>query len=238
MTYFPRQHYKRQGAKQSAICALCGNWVDVQDLILADVQGLRGFYVCSSHPWEKMARVNPSFQDRGGVGQVMDPGHDFLPAPGGFSFFGEGEEMFTSVAVTNVTNTTTTPVSTGLAISVGNNQTVAFRLVMFVAEATQGDGYRVDFDGGTASASSFRALGVMSQGNGSLVSSAGTAPPTTLAADSTFSSASSATDMLVFEGVMVTSSSGTFAPRIGKEADAAGGTLTMYAMSYLMAWSL
>jgi hypothetical protein len=97
MAYFPHQDFKRRGAKQTAICDLCGKWVDVQDLILCDVEGFRGYYVCSSHPWEKKARVNPSFNDRGGVGQMMDPGHDFLPAPGGGGPFGGGRVWTTMV---------------------------------------------------------------------------------------------------------------------------------------------
>lgn len=66
---------RRRGptTEQSEFCALCGLLVDASTLIESQVQGLRGQMVCASHPFEAQARLEPSFQDLGGIGQAPQP---------------------------------------------------------------------------------------------------------------------------------------------------------------------
>lgn len=86
---------RRRGATQTAPCSLCGVLVDVRDLVQPDVQGMRGFYVCSTHKWEAKVRFKPSFLDRGGVGQVPDMTEDPIPAPGpGGGWLPDSESFF------------------------------------------------------------------------------------------------------------------------------------------------
>lgn len=50
-------------AIQGAFCDLCGNLVDNRRLISPDVEGLRGFDICSTHRFERAASSNPSYND-------------------------------------------------------------------------------------------------------------------------------------------------------------------------------
>lgn len=90
---------RRKGALTCKPCALCGSLVDERDLIMSEVQGLRGRLVCSAHPWEREARVKPSFQDRGGVGQVPDLSIDPIwpGSNGGWILLADSEENVTTV---------------------------------------------------------------------------------------------------------------------------------------------
>lgn len=77
----PWRKSKNRGddCEQSEFCAFCGQLVDASTLIEADVQGLRGQMICRTHPWEAMARLAPSFQDLGGIGQAPQPTKDEYP---------------------------------------------------------------------------------------------------------------------------------------------------------------
>lgn len=93
---------RRRGASQSGICDLCGSRVDVRDLIQSEVQGLRGFYICSVHPREKVLRWKESFQDKGGISQVNDLEWPPEPAPdsGGWLDYDREVEMIAVKATT------------------------------------------------------------------------------------------------------------------------------------------
>lgn len=48
---------------QPEICQLTGTMVAAQDLIVSDVEGLRGVHVGSSYPWQAQIRMRPSYND-------------------------------------------------------------------------------------------------------------------------------------------------------------------------------
>jgi hypothetical protein len=48
---------------QTEHCQLCSNLVDNARLIEPDVEGLRGFKICDTHRFERIAAVNPSYND-------------------------------------------------------------------------------------------------------------------------------------------------------------------------------
>lgn len=50
-------------AIQGEFCQLCGNLVDNTRLVEPDVEGLRGFRICSTHRFERAAATNPSYND-------------------------------------------------------------------------------------------------------------------------------------------------------------------------------
>lgn len=138
----------------------------------------------------------------------------------------------TSILDANQTSSSTTPASTALSVALEAGRIYAFRVVMFVAESVAADGYRVDFDGGTATATALRVMGTMiSEGSGLLGTLGG--GKSTLAADHTFTIGSSFDDAIVFEGVIEVLAAGTLIPRFGQEAHSTG-TATLYALSYMV----
>lgn len=50
-------------APQIAACDLCGRYVDNRRLMSPDVEGLRGFDICSTHRFERAAAAHPSYGD-------------------------------------------------------------------------------------------------------------------------------------------------------------------------------
>ena len=48
---------------QPEVCDFCGVMVGAERLVICDVQGFRGAAVCDTHPWERIARFSPSYND-------------------------------------------------------------------------------------------------------------------------------------------------------------------------------
>lgn len=131
----------------------------------------------------------------------------------------------------DVTNATITPANiTGLSATLIAGRKYSGRLVLFINNALAADGLRLDFDGGTATMTSFRA-GFEAGAN---VTTFGTMNSSALATDLTIDAFSGTGDSVVVVSFsLVCNAAGTFIPRIAKEADAAGATLTVYTNSFM-----
>lgn len=123
----------------------------------------------------------------------------------------------------NFTSTSTTMANTNLSRTVIAGRKYSFRLLLPIDNATAGDGFKCDFDGGTATATTFYAvthtMGVVTPGVD--YSSA-------LGTDLTTPSVTS-TGFVVIEGTLVVNAGGTFILRAAKNSDAAGATMTLLA---------
>lgn len=91
-----RPNLRNPKEPQIEYCDLCGSQVSAQRLIQAEVQGLRGARICDLHPAERLHRINPSFDDMGGLSNVAIPAQpDLLPHAGtdwsGGSWSADGE---------------------------------------------------------------------------------------------------------------------------------------------------
>lgn len=128
----------------------------------------------------------------------------------------------------NVTNNSTTMANiTGLSATLIAGRKYTGKLVCYVAEATAADGIKLDFDGGTATMTSFRAHATIFD-TALLLSSQVSA----LATD--FVVATITGDSLVtIDFAFVCNAAGTFIPRAAKNSDAAGANLTVYANSFM-----
>ena len=128
-----------------------------------------------------------------------------------------------------VTNTGITPAAiTGLSHTLIAGRKYTGRMVLYAAVPTSADGIRIDFDGGTATMTSFVAQGILSDDTSTRKLSRTTA----LATDITDTDLNG-DGLVVIELGFVCNAAGTFIPRIAKEADAAGATLTVLANSFL-----
>ena len=123
----------------------------------------------------------------------------------------------------NVTNTTTTMSNlTDLSTTLVAGKTYSFRMVLFVSESTAADGIKVDFDGGTATATDFRSHGTIFSSS-ALVLSTGVSA---IATD--FTVATLTGDSLVeIYGTITVNGAGTFIPRAAQNGHTTG-TLTVY----------
>lgn len=130
-------------------------------------------------------------------------------------------------AVTNVTTTLANLTELSLTLTAGRKYTGT--LVLQVNEALAADGFKVDLGGGTATFTAIR-FGFDSAIGATL----GTR--TSAAADTALTLTALADTSDVFVTVQITlevNAGGTFIPRQAKQADAAGGTLTLRAGGYL-----
>jgi hypothetical protein len=129
----------------------------------------------------------------------------------------------------DATNATVTPANlTDLTASLKAGRKYLGELVLFCSEATAADGLRLDFDGGTATVTSFVAQGWLSDDT----STRPLARVTALATDIVDSTITGST-VVTIKFSLVCNAAGTFVPRFAKEADAAGAALTVAANSYL-----
>lgn len=134
-----------------------------------------------------------------------------------------------SRVVNDITNVTITPAAiTGLSATLIAGRKYTGRMVLFCSEATAADGLRLDYDGGTATMTSFIAQGGLSDDNGFQA----IARTTAIASDTTNTTITGSTVVTV-ELSFVCNAAGTFIPRFAKEADAAGAALTITAGSYM-----
>ena len=132
---------------------------------------------------------------------------------------------------TDVTRTTTTPSSASdLSVSLIAGRKYVGRLVLFVSCPTAADGLLLDFDGGTATMTSFQSAvtaNVQGATLGVTVSSAIATDLTATALNGT------AVNCIQVDLAFVCNAAGTFIPRIAKNADAASATLTVATNSFL-----
>lgn len=151
-----------------------------------------------------------------------------LSGGGGSSFLSVSKWVQLAAGRSRVTTTDVTTVSitpsaiTGLTATVVAGRKYFGELVVFCSEATAVDGLRLDFDGGTATMTSFEAQGYVTDTIG-VRSLARTSALATDITDTTTTGDS----MAVVKFAFVVNAGGTFIPRVAKEADAAGATLTV-----------
>lgn len=128
------------------------------------------------------------------------------------------------------TNATTTPSNVSMTINLLTTVTYSFMITLFVEESTAADGVLIDFDGGTVTASNFRAvtLGV----DGAAVTTLSTT--TALATDATIATYTNPGIITVY-GTITTSNSGTFIMRAAQNTHTTG-TLTFRAGSNMKFW--
>lgn len=136
-----------------------------------------------------------------------------------------------SYLAANATNATATLANTGLSVTVKNGRRYSFKCILYVSDSTAAEGVQIDFGGGSATATNFRAH----------VTGFDTALPlntqvttlTTPAGAGTFTGAG----MIEVHGSLEPSSDGTFAPRFAQNTHAVG-TLTLFRGSHLLMWDM
>jgi hypothetical protein len=130
------------------------------------------------------------------------------------------------------TNATASLTNTALSVTVITGRAYTFRLVLFADDSTAVDGGQIDFNGGAATATDFRAHCVLSSATGTTLAQANAAS----AALATVINATSfvATTQVMWEcnGTFQPSSTGTFIVRAGKNSHTTG-TLTIQQGSHL-----
>ena len=136
-----------------------------------------------------------------------------------------------SRVASDVTNVTTTPANiTGLSATLIAGRKYTGKLVLYASVGLAADGLLLDFDGGAGTMTSFQA-GITGNAQGATL---GVNVSTAIATDLTIT-AMSGTGVNVIEVTFafVCNAAGTFIPRIAKNADAAGATLTIAANSFM-----
>lgn len=132
---------------------------------------------------------------------------------------------------TAVTNSTTTLANvTGLSATLLAGRKYTGKLVLFASDATAADGLKLDFDGGTATMTSFQAA-VTGNTQGA---TAGTTVSAAIATDLNFTALNgTGVNCIEVQIAFVCNAAGTFIPRIAKDSDAGGATLTIAANSFM-----
>lgn len=127
----------------------------------------------------------------------------------------------------NGTVSDATLVNLSLSVGVTSGKKYAFRCVLYCANSTAGDGVKIDFDGGSAAATNFRAHTKIT--DAALLTSTQTSA---LATDITAATITGDTEIEV-NGSFEPSGTGTLIPRFAENSDG-GGTLTVYRGSHLI----
>lgn len=131
------------------------------------------------------------------------------------------------------TNATATPTNlTDLTVTVVSGRKYTFKLILMCSQSVAADGIRVDFEGGTATATNFRAHVLIYDGTTIDTHTAVTA----LATDVTSTDVGT-TVLVEVWGSFEPSAAGTFIPRVGLEA-ASTGTITTARGSHLSVWDM
>lgn len=128
------------------------------------------------------------------------------------------------------TNATTTFADTGLSVTVKASKKYGFKCILFVSDSVAADGAKVDFAGGSAGETDFRA-----QATGfdsALTISAHINDLTDVVA-----AAAMGEGMIEISGSFEPSGAGTFIPRYAQNAHTTG-TLTIYRGSHLLMWEI
>lgn len=147
----------------------------------------------------------------------------FTDASSGFSWFQWAGEAYLA---SDQTNATATLASTTLSVTLQGGRSYAFKSILYVSDSTAAEGVKIDFGGGTATATNFRthctgfdtALGVSTQ----LTSLTGTASAGTF----------TGSGMMECHGSFEVNAGGTFIPRFAQNTHAIG-TLTLFRGSHL-----
>lgn len=160
---------------------------------------------------------------------LQDGGDAELSLVGLTGFF----PMQVAVLAADGTNSTATMASTGLSVPVTLNRKYKFELEFHFSESVAPDGLAVDFGGGSAAATNFRA--------GAILSDAGldslTAGQTSGALATDIVAQTADDGVLLVKGCFEPSSSGTFIPRYAQAAHTIG-TLTIKRGSMLTTWDV
>lgn len=131
----------------------------------------------------------------------------------------------------DATNATATLATTGLSCTIKAGRKYGFRCLLFVSDSTAAEGVKIDFGGGSAAATNFRAQAVgydtALQISATLTSLTGTASA------GTFTGAGA----VMIEGSFEPSSTGTFIPRFAQNTHVVG-TLTLFRGSHLLMWDM
>jgi len=130
-----------------------------------------------------------------------------------------------------VTNAGTTLANiTGLSATLIAGRKYTGKLVLFVSNDTAGDGLKIDFNGGTATMTSFQAAVTGNAGG----ATAGTMHAESLSAPINLTAALD-TNFYCIEVTVgfVCDAAGTFIPRVAKDSDAGGANVTVYANSFM-----
>lgn len=136
-----------------------------------------------------------------------------------------GDQFLTA----NHTNATATPTNlTDLTVNVTSGHKYSFDMILMCSQSVAADGIRIDFEGGTATATNFRANVLIFDG----VTLDTHTSVTALATDVTSTDVGT-TVLVEAHGSFEPSSTGTFIPRVGLEA-ASTGTITTFRGSYLL----
>lgn len=130
------------------------------------------------------------------------------------------------------TNATVTMADTGLSVAVTTGRKYAFNMILMFSTDVAADGLKIDFDGGSAAATNFRAFVRAEDAGAPLVLTSVTA----LATDVTVASTTDTNPVLVHAtGSFEPSGTGTFIPRYAQNAHTTG-TLTLLRGSHLIVW--
>lgn len=113
------------------------------------------------------------------------------------------------------------------------NKKYRFTLVLLCADSTAADGAKVDFNGGTATATNFRVHGQMTSDTGTIVTLAAAASTTLAGVINAAATATVNQHEFIFQGSFEPSGAGTFIPRIAQNAHSTG-TLTVFRGSNLI----
>lgn len=91
---YPAHRRRYTPGESLDFCELCGCAVERRRLILSEVEGLRGHWICDVHANESELRVRPSFDDMGGVNNTIGyPGEKPEPAGGSNNIWWEDFEV-------------------------------------------------------------------------------------------------------------------------------------------------
>lgn len=129
----------------------------------------------------------------------------------------------------DLTNATATLASTTLSISVTSGRKYMFKAILYVSDSVAAEGVQVDFGGGTAAATNFRAH--VTGFDSALTVNTQVTSLTGVASAGTFSGSG----MIEIHGSFEPSSSGTFIPRFAQNTHAVG-TLTLFRGSHIQMW--
>lgn len=127
------------------------------------------------------------------------------------------------------TNITTTFASTGLSVNLQAGRKYVFKLVLFLSDSIAADGVKIDFAGGTATETDFRAQ--VTAFDAALALSTQLVNLTDVASIATFTGNGS----IEIHGSFEPLASGTFIPRYAQVVHTTG-TLTVFRGSHLLVW--
>lgn len=136
-----------------------------------------------------------------------------------------------SYLAANATNATATLANTGLSVTVKNGRKYGFKCILYVSDSTAAEGVQIDFGGGSATATNFRAH--VTGFDTALTLNTQVTTLTTPAGAGTFTGAG----MIEVHGSFEPSSDGTLAPRFAQNTHAVG-TLTLFRGSHLLMWDM